>query len=279
MAELWALDFVRRAFWGVLLSAPLLGALSHLVVARRMAFFSAAVGQAALTGVALGVLLGEPLASPWASVFGFSLAVALLLAFAKRRARLGWDALVGVALAFTLGLGVCLLVAVTKRFNVHQLEAALFGSLLTLEASDLWLLGGTAVAVLAVVGSQYNALTLDALDDGLAAAAGARGARAEYLFVVALTCALVVGLKVMGALMVEALVVVPAAAARSLATGVRATLAWSVAVALVSGLGGLWVSAQVSVPSGAAVVLCLCAAFVVAQGVGALRRARRRPAG
>ena len=263
MLEAFSLAFVQRGVVAVLLCAPLLGALSQLVVARRMAFFSAAVGQSALTGVALGLLVGEPVGSTWAGVLGFALAVALVLTALKRRGTLGWDTLVGVALAFTLGLGVCLLVAVTRRFNVHQIEAALFGSLLTTTAGDLVTMALVSAAVLAVVASQYDALTLDALDAGLAASHGVRAARAEYLFVVALTCALVVGLKVMGALMVEALVVVPAAAARNLARSATGVLAASVAIAAAAGVGGLALSTRVSVPSGAAVVLCLSGLFLL----------------
>lgn len=271
MLEALSFPFVQRALLAVLLAAPLLGGLSHLVVGRRLAFFSAALGQAVLTGVSLGVLLGEPLDAPWGSVTGFSLLLGLTMVYLRRRSKLPPDTLVGVLLAFTLGLGVCLLVAVTRRFNVHQLEAVMFGSVLTVTPLDLGLLGVVLVLVLAVVGWRYNELVLEGLDEALAAAAGVRGAALEYLFVTALTLALVVSVKVVGALMVEALVVVPAAAARNLGRGLAATLAWSVLAALVAGVGGLAVSTQVSVPSGAAIVLALALVFALSQ-LGRLRR-------
>lgn len=257
-----AFPFVQRAAVAVLLAAVLLGSLSHLVVARRLAFFSAAIGQAVLTGVALGVLLGEPLEAPWGSVAGFSLLTALGLVWVKRRSALPTDTLVGVLVAFTLGLGVVLLVAVTRRFNVHQLEAVMFGSVLTVTPADLWVLGLTAAVVLAVTARAANRLLVESLDVRLAAAARLPEARDDYLFVALLTAALVVSVKVMGALMVEALLVVPAAAARNRARSVAGTLGWSVAVAAAAGLGGLGLSTQVSVPSGAAVVLALAALFL-----------------
>jgi len=253
--------FVQRALVAVLLAAPLLGGLSHLVVARRLAFFSAAIGQAVLTGVALGVLLGEPVDAPWGSVFGFSLLTGVVLVFVRRRSVLPPDTLVGVLLAFTLGLGVCLLVAVTKRFNVHQLEAVMFGSVLTVRGVDLALLAGTGVVTAGVVGPLANRLVVQAVDARLSAAARWPEARDEYLFVVVLTAAIVVSVKVMGALMVEAMLVVPAAAARNLASSARGAFAWSVVVALLAAVAGLGVSTQVNVPSGAAIVLGLALAF------------------
>lgn len=274
MPEALSLPFVQRALIAVLLSAPLLGALSPLVVGRRLAFFSAAIGQAVLTGVALAVLLGEPLEAPWASLFGFPLLLALGLVFLRRRSALPPDTLVGVLLAFTLGLGVVLLVAVTKRFNVHQVEAVMFGSVLTVTPLDLVLLAVALVAVLGVVGLGHNRLLVESVDPSLSAATGADTARWEYVFVAALTVAIVVSVKVMGALMVEALLVVPAAAARNVARSLKAMLWVSIAVALVSGVAGLSLSTQVSVPSGAAIVLALALVFFVSL-VGRLRPSPR----
>lgn len=259
--------FVQRALVAVLLASVLLGGLSPVVVARRLAFFSAALGQAVLTGVALGVLLGEPLDAPWGSVLGFSLLVGVALVAVRRRSQLPTDTLVGVALAFTLGLGVCLLVLVTKRFNVHQLEAVMFGSVLTVTVGDLVALAVLGVVVLGVTASFLNRLLLQATDARLAAAARVPDARDEYLFVVLLTVAIVLCVKVMGALMVEAMLVVPAAAARNGAKSVAGVFAGSVLVALVAGVGGLAVSSQVNVPSGAAIVLGLSLVFLLSLGL------------
>lgn len=271
MLEALSFPFVQRALVAVLLAAPLLGGLSHLVVARRLAFFSAAIGQAVLTGVALGVLLGEPLGAPWGSVFGFSLLTGVALVFVRRRSSLPPDTLVGVLLAFTLGLGVCLLVAVTKQFDIHQLEAVMFGSVLTVRTGDLAVLGGALAVTALVLGPMANRLLVTSVDARLAAAARVPEARDEYLFVVLLTAAIVASVKVMGALMVEAMLVVPAAAARNLSGSARGVFGLSVAAALVAGVGGLAVSTQVSVPSGAAIVLGLALLFVVSL-VGRLRR-------
>jgi zinc transport system permease protein len=266
--------FLIRGFACVLVLAPMLGGLSHLVVTRRMAFFSAALGQAALTGVAIGLLLGEPLNAPYGGMFGFCLLSTLAMVFVKRHATLPPDTLIGVFHALTLGLGLCLLVAVTRQFNVHQVESVLFGSLLTVTDGDLLLLLVMGAVVFALLIWQYNRLLLDSLNPSLAAAHGSDSAFLEYFFALLLTVAIVVSLKIIGALLVEALVVVPAAAARNIARGTRSYLAWSVIVAFLAGAGGLGISTRLLVPTGGAVVLAVSAIFFLTLAAGRLTRAR-----
>ena len=264
--------FLIRGFLAVLVLAPILGGLSHLVVTRRMAFFSAALGQAALTGVAIGLLLGEPLNAPYGGMFGFCLLATLAMVYVKRRATLPPDTLIGVFHALTLGLGLCLLVALTRQFNVHQVESVLFGSLLTVTDADLLMLiiVGLLVGVLLV--REYNHLLLDSLNRSVANVAGARSIYLEYFFAVLLTLSIVVSLKIIGALLVEALVVVPAAAARNVAHGTRSYLIWSILVALFAGAGGLVVSTRFLVPTGGAVVLAVTTIFFITLAVKALGR-------
>jgi zinc transport system permease protein len=263
--------FLVRGILSVLVLAPLLGGLSHLVVARRMAFFSAALGQAALTGLSIALLLGEPLNAPYGGIFAFCLLSALGMVYVKRRSSLPPDTLIGVFLALTLGLGICLLVAVTRRFNIHQVESAMFGSLLTVTDGDLALLVCAGALVLVLLAREYNGLLLDSLSPALAGVEEVDSAYVEYLFAVLLTIAIVVSLKVIGALLVEALVVVPAAAARNLARSTRGYLLWSVAVAFLAGVGGLGISTRLLVPTGGAVVLALSLLFFVTLGLGAIR--------
>ena len=267
--------FFARGLISVALLSPLLGGMSHLVVARRLSFFSAALGHAALTGLSIGLLLGEPLNSAYGGIFGFCLLCALTMVYVRRHAALPSDTLVGVFLSMALGLGICLLVAVTKRFNIHQVEAVMFGSLLTVTDEDLALLLSLGVAIAAVLVWVYNRLLLDSVDPGLARVAGARTVLIDYVFVILLTAAIVVSLKIIGALLVEAMVVVPAAAARNLARNTRSYLALSVATALAAGVAGLFVSTRLLVPSGGAVVLAMSALFVLTLAASGLRRALR----
>jgi zinc transport system permease protein len=267
--------FLIRGFFCVLVLAPMLGGLSHLVVTRRMAFFSAALGQAALTGVAIGLLLGEPLNAPYGGMFGFCLLATLAMVFVKRHATLPPDTLIGVFHALTLGLGLCLLVAVTRQFNVHQVEAVLFGSLLTVTDGDLGLLVGVGVVVFTLLVIQYNRLLLDSLNPPLASIAGGNSAFLDYFFAILLTVSIIVSLKIIGALLVEALIVVPAAAARNVARGTRNYLVWSVGVAFLAGVGGLVISTKLLVPTGGAVVLAVSGIFFVTMAISRLSGRRR----
>jgi zinc transport system permease protein len=264
--------FFVRGLLSVFLLAPLLGGMSHLVVARRLSFFSAALGQAALTGLTIGIVLGEPLNAAYGGIFGFCFLSALAMVYVKRHAALPPDTLVGVFLAMSLGLGICLLVAVTKRFNIHQVEAVMFGSLLTVTDTDLGLLLGGGLVIAVVLGLVYNRLLLDSLDPSLARASGVPSVFVDYLFVLLLTAAIVVSLKVIGALLVEAMVVVPAAAARNLARTTRGYLVQSILLALTAGVGGLFISSRLLVPSGGAVVLAMSALFFVTLLLGEVRR-------
>jgi zinc transport system permease protein len=196
------------------------------------------------------------------------------MVYVKRHATLPPDTLIGVFHALTLGLGLCLLVALTRQFNVHQVESVLFGSLLTVTDGDLALLLAVGILVAVLLVREYNHLLLDSLSPPLASVAGAEPAYLEYFFALLLTLSIVVSLKIIGALLVEALVVVPAAASRNLARGTRSYLLGSIAVAFLAGVGGLGVSTRFLVPTGGAVVLAVSAIFFVTLAARSILRRR-----
>ena len=267
--------FVARGVVAILLLAPLLGGLSHLVVARRLAFFSTTLGQAALTGLVIGVAAGQPLDDTYASILGFCLLVAIVMVFVRRQATLPPDTVIGVFMAFTLGLGICLLVAATRRFNIHQIEAVMFGSVLTLTDHDLILVLALGALLGAATAFAYNAILADSLSPPIARARRVPTTAIDYGFVVIVTIAITVSLKVIGALLVEAMVVVPAAAARNLARSTRSYLVWSMVIALVAGLGGLVISTIWRVPTGGAIVLALSVCFFITLPLGRWRSGGR----
>ncbi len=277
LPEAFQYPFVARGIVAILMLAPLLGGLSHLVVARRLAFFSTTLGQAALTGLTIGVALGQPLDDTYTAILGFCLLVGVIMVYVRRQSTLPPDTVIGVFMAFTLGLGICLLVAATRRFNIHQIEAVMFGSVLTITDHDLVLVLalGTLLGVIVAVG--YNMLLADSLSPPIARARGAPTTAIDYGFVVIVTIAITVSLKVIGALLVEAMVVVPAAAARNLARSTRGYLVWSIAIAAIAGLGGLVISTLWRVPTGGAIVLALSVCFFISLPIGRLVRRQSPP--
>ena len=267
--------FVARGVVAILLLAPLLGGLSHLVVARRLAFFSTTLGQAALTGLVIGVAAGQPLDDTYASILGFCLLVAIVMVYVRRQATLPPDTVIGVFMAFTLGLGICLLVAATRRFNIHQIEAVMFGSVLTLTDHDLVLVLALGALLATGTAFAYNWILADSLSPPIARARRVPTTAIDYGFVVIVTIAITVSLKVIGALLVEAMVVVPAAAARNVARSTRGYLVWSIAIAVVAGLGGLFMSTVWRVPTGGAIVLALSICFFITLPLGRWRSGGR----
>ena len=272
--------FVVNAMLCALLIGPVLGGVGTMVVAKRMAFFSQAIGNAAMTGVAIGVLLGEPYTEPYVSMFGFCLLFALALNYTKDRTRISADTLIGVFLSISLAVGASLLLFVSARVNTHILEAVLFGSVLTVSDTDINVLLAVTVAVAALGLPLFNQLLLASFNPSLAHVRGVRVKLLEYAFVVMITLLTVACLKIVGAVLVEALLLIPAAAARNVVSSMRGFVLLSMAISTVSCIAGVLLPMQLDlpVPSGGAIIIVAACVFAVTTVIKAFA-ARFREAG
>lgn len=261
-----AYGFVINALLAGLMIGPVLGGLGTLVVVKRFAFFSEAVGHAALTGVAIGILLGEPYTGPYGSLFGYCLLFGILLNFLRNRTGLSPDTLIGVFLSVSLALGASLLLMLAGKINVHILENVLFGSVLTVSAQDLMVLGVVAVLVVALAVPLYNRIMLASFNPQLAAVRGVAVKTLDYLFVVLVTLVTVASVKVIGAILVGALLVIPAAAARLVSQSLKGFFFISMLIATLSTLLGILlpIMLDLPVPSGAAIILVAGMCFALA---------------
>ncbi|KNX76967.1 metal ABC transporter permease [Pseudomonas sp. BW16M2] len=266
LPEALAYGFVVNALLAGLMIGPVLGGLGTLVVVKRFAFFSEAVGHAALTGVAIGILLGEPYTGPYGSLFGYCLLFGILLNFLRNRTGLSPDTLIGVFLSVSLALGASLLLMLAGKINVHILENVLFGSVLTVSAHDLLVLAIVAVLVLALALPLYNRIMLASFNPQLAAVRGVAVKTLDYLFVVLVTLVTVASVKVIGAILVGALLVIPAAAARLVSQSLKGFFFVSVIIATLSTLLGILLPIvfDLPVPSGAAIILVAGVCFALA---------------
>ena len=266
LPEALAYGFVVNALLAGLMIGPVLGGLGTLVVVKRFAFFSEAVGHAALTGVAIGILLGEPYTGPYGSLFGYCLLFGLLLNYLRNRTGLSPDTLIGVFLSVSLALGASLLLMLAGKINVHILENVLFGSVLTVSGQDLLVLGIVALLVLGLALPLYNRIILASFNPQLAAVRGVAVKRLDYLFVVLVTLVTVAAVKVIGAILVGALLVIPAAAARLVSQSLKEFFWLSVLIATLSTLLGILLPIMVDlpVPSGAAIILVAGVCFALA---------------
>lgn len=270
LAEMLSLEFAQRALAAGVLLAVLASLVGFFVVLRRLAFVTVGLSHAALGGVALGVVLGQ---SPvvWAIVF----AVAVALGMAALGARgMSEDTSLGVFFPAAMAFGV-LLIGVSPGWQ-RDLLAYLFGSVLAVTATDLWLLGGTTAVVSLLVVVLFKELLYITFDEEGAHAAGLPVEPLRRLLLVLVAVTVVVAIKVVGVVLVSALLVIPAATAGQLTHRWQGVLAGSFVVALVSLLGGLAASfaapGNLNVPAGAAAVLIAAGLFGLCALLGRGRR-------
>ncbi|KJR27942.1 zinc ABC transporter permease [Vibrio navarrensis] len=266
LAESFQYAFMLNALIAAVILGPLLGGLGTLVIAKRLAFFSEAVGHAAITGIAIGILLGEDPQSPMIGLFSFCLIFALMLHYVRSRTQVPYDTLVGVFLSCALALGAALLMYVARKINIHLLENVLFGSILTVTEQDIALLALVCFTVLLVLFFTYNRILLCCLSPDVAKVRGHSVAFYDYLFVLMITLVTIVAVKVIGAVLVGALLLIPGATARLIARDNRRFVLLSALLATLACLGGtlLPVLYQWPLPSGAAIILLSSCFFVLA---------------
>lgn len=271
--------FVINALLCAFLIGPLLGAVGTMVVTKRMAFFSQAVGNAAMTGVAIGVMLGEPYTEPYISMFAFCILFGLVLNYTKNRTSISSDTLIGVFLSISLAVGASLLLFVSARVNTHILEAVLFGSVLTVSDKDMNVLIVVTIVVLAIGIPLFNRMILASLNPSLARARRIPVVALEYVFVLMITLLTVACLKIVGAVLVEALLLIPAAAARNVVSSLKGFVILSMVFSTISCIAGVLVPMQwdLPLPSGGAIIMIAAIIFaittVMRMTLGRLRQA------
>ncbi len=258
-------EFVINALFCALIIGPLLGCVGTMVIAKRMAFFSQAIGNAALTGVAIGILIGESYTSPYVSMFSFCIAFGILLNYTKSRTQMSTDALIGVFLSISLALGASLILFVSAKVNTHILESVLFGSILTVNNLDMDVLLIVSLISLIVGIPLYNQMMLSSLNQNLAYVRGIKVTVLEYVFVVLLTIITVACVKIIGAVLVEALLLIPAAAARNLSRNLKSFVLTTILFSTLSCIGGILIPMQwdLPLPSGGAIVLVAALFFIL----------------
>ncbi|MBJ7258038.1 MAG: metal ABC transporter permease [Chthoniobacterales bacterium] len=255
----WArFGFMRLALLAVLLVSPLLGALGTVVVANRMAFFSEAIGHAAFTGIALGVLLG--LSDPLWPMIGFALLLALAIAWFRRRGGLSSDTAIGLVMAFTVSLGIVIL---SRGGDFARYTNFLVGDMLAVTSADIARLVLLAAVVFALFFLVFNRLLLATLSPAIARSRAKHAAAAELAFACLLAVVVTCALPWIGILVINALLILPAAAARNLAGNIAQFFGWSVVISLAAGVVGLLASFYASTATGATIVLAAMAVYLL----------------
>jgi len=249
--------FFRRSLVAVLLLAPMLSFLGCLVVEARMAYFSDAVGHGGLAGIALGALVG--FSDPFVSLVTFSVLLALAVTAARRKGALSSDTAIGVFQAAAMAIGVVLL---SRGGGFARYSRYLVGDILAIGEHDIARLAAVLAVFLVVWVFLFNRVLVASLGETLAHSRGVSPWATLAVFSVVVAVVVASTIQWLGILVIQALVVLPAATARNLARSV-AQLHWIAAgVGVSCAVLGLFASWSWSTASGATMVLFCFAAFV-----------------
>ncbi len=260
-------DFMVRAILAAVGTALACGALGCFVVWRRMAYFGDATAHAAILGVALALLFSVSIPL---GVLIVALAMGLLVG-ALSSTTTTPDSLLGVLSHGALAIG---LVAVSLMPNARvDLDSYLFGDILVVSKVDLLVIWGGAAVVCAVLAWRWQALLAEILSNDLAYASGLNPRRDRMLLTLLIAAVVAVSIKVVGALLITAMLIIPAAAARLIARGPEGMAVWATVIGVVAAVGGLYGAREFGTPAGPSIICFATAIFCLASAFGQFRRA------
>ena len=266
-AEFLSMNFMKNALLAVIVMAPLFGLLSTMIVTGKMSFFSDALGHSGFTGIAIGVLCGAALPIWWA--VGLAVAFALLFSFVRSRSSQSADTIIGVFSSTAVALGI--FIATMGGGSFTKFNKYLIGDILSVTPGEIGALALVLLAVAALWVLCSNQLILTAIHPQLASSRGVKTARNETLFTVVIAVVVTLAMSWVGLMVINSLLVLPAASARNVAKNVRQYHLFSVLGALVASVAGLILAYYLGCSAGATIALLLALFFAV---TFALRRTR-----
>ena len=266
-AEFLSMNFMKNALLAVIVMAPLFGLLSTMIVTGKMSFFSDALGHSGFTGIAIGVLCGAALPIWWA--VGLAVAFALLFSFVRSRWSQSADTIIGVFSSTAVALGI--FIATMGGGSFTKFNKYLIGDILSVTPGEIGALALVLLAVAALWVLCSNQLILTAIHPQLASSRGVKTARNETFFTVVIAVVVTLAMSWVGLMVINSLLVLPAASARNVAKNVRQYHLFSVLGALVASVAGLILAYYLGCSAGATIALLLALFFAV---TFALRRTR-----
>lgn len=253
----WAdYKFMVNAFVAVLLIAPLMGILGTMAVNNKMAFFSDALGHSAFTGIALGVLLG--IKNEMISLVAFGVFLALIITRVKNKGNTSSDTVISVFSSTSVAVGLLVL---SYGGSFSKYSAYLVGDILSVTEAELLSLFITLIVVIVIWSLIYNKLLVISVNRELAASRGIKTAVYENIFVIVVAVVVMMSIKWVGILLINSLLILPAAAARNIAKNSRQYMVSSVIISLVCGVSGLFFSFYGDTSAGATIVTVSAAVF------------------
>ena len=245
--------FMKNALLAVLVVTPLFGLLSTMVVESRMAFFSDALGHSAFTGMAIGALCG--LAEPVGAAVVFAVVIALLFTLIRQKTHMASDTAISVFSSAAVALGIFLSTLGGQSFT--KFNNLLIGDILSVAPGEIGLLALILLGVVILWVTSFNPMMLSSVHQALADSRGIRVVWKNFLFTAAIAVVVTITMTWVGLLVINALLVLPGAAARNVARNLPQYHLVSVVGGLVCGIGGLLVSYYLGASTGASITLLL----------------------
>jgi len=249
-------DFMKNALIAVLIITPLFGILGTMIVNNRMAFFSDALGHSALTGIALGTLMG--ITDTNVSMFLFAVFFALLLNRIKRKKTVSTDTVISVFASLSMAIG---LVILSRGGNFSKYSSLLVGDILSITVKEISLLLIVFFITIIFWFVGFNKLHAISVSESLARSKNININRMEDCFSVIIAIIVMFSVKWVGILIINALLILPAAASRNLSSNVREYHLFSLLISIFSGVSGLVVSYYVGTATGPTIVIIAAIIF------------------
>ena len=250
--------FMKNALLAMLLITLLFGMMGTMAVDNKMAFFSDALGHSALTGIAIGVVLG--LKSQMASMLIFGILWAVLITFVKHNSKMSADTIISVFSSTSVALG---LVVLSRGGAFAKYSSFLVGDVLSVTEGDLGALLVTLVMTGLVWIALFNPLMITSINAPLAQSRGIRAKATEYCFTIVVAVAVMMSIRWVGVMLINSLLILPAAASRNVARNASWYMRLSVIFSVVCGVAGLVLSYYLNTSAGAAVVLCAAVVYFI----------------
>ncbi|NLD74256.1 MAG: metal ABC transporter permease [Chloroflexi bacterium] len=272
MIEALQFGFMRNALAAGLLVSLACGIVGAYVVVNRIVFISGGIAHAAYGGIGLGYYLGV---NPVLGAMAFSLAAAVGMGAVQRRTRQRADTLIGVLWAVGMAVGI-IFVDLTPGYK-PDLMSYLFGSILAVPTTDLWLMAGLDVLIIVAVVALYKELLAVSFDETFATISGVAVDAIQILLVCLIGLTAVMMMRVVGLIMVIALLTIPAAISGMYAQDLRRMMVMGSLLGMLFTVIGLWLSYTLNLTSGATIILVSGSVYLVALAARPLV-ARRRAA-
>jgi zinc transport system permease protein len=267
MIEMFSFKFMQNAFMAGIMLSLVLAVVSFFVVLRRFSFIGVGVAHSAFGGVALGALLGV---SPTLTAIAFAVVVSNAIGYIGKQGKVSTDTAIGIFFSLAMALGV-IFIGMSDQYNV-DLFGYLFGNILAITRNDLIVIAVLGGLVLLSTFLFFKELLFIAYDSEVAFISGMPVTFLDHFFLTILALSVVISMKVVGIILVSALLVIPGAAASQVTDRYVSMIAVAVVVALVSTIGGLFISYYADLSSGAVIVTLASFIFFIAFAVGQFRK-------